>query len=309
MRSTFLIAAVAALILSVSETMAASGPEDVVVLPTDEFVYACGLMDKGYGNKVILEKSFIESDAGQNLLNRFLKCQEAYQLGRPGDAPGKPEALLEALRRHSIGQKIWGDARFIDGDRYIAVTTTVKPVMENAPLRGNWGCIDYEGNVVIPLKYGDIVDGNTDLDAIVFETGIRPEDIKKIGVLHNDGSVALEAEYEYVGFPFGRWILTVGYHNTKDGHSIYDRNYRKVISGMQRIQPSSFTIRESGEQLGFFVIKDGSGLQALFKEDLQRFTDFKFREWATRNPIWIGVTGVEKDVWVDIRTWEYVDKL
>lgn len=144
----------------------ATSMDDYIVLDTRDFLMACGLNAKGIGHNVILTKEYADSAEGQNLIMRFINCQQAYEKGKPAEAPGKPEGILEALRRHSVGQTIWGAVKFLDRDRYIAVTKSVNTYGYNDP-KGGWGCIDYNGNVTIPLKYHLIIDGDTDLNAIV----------------------------------------------------------------------------------------------------------------------------------------------
>ena len=39
-----------------------------------------------------------------------------------------------------VGQTIWGAVKFLDGDRYIAVTKSVNTYGYNDP-KGGWGCI------------------------------------------------------------------------------------------------------------------------------------------------------------------------
>lgn len=69
----------------------------------------------------------------------FLKydiSREAFQDGNPSGFSGKPEGVLEALRKHSVGQTIWGAVKFLDGDRYIAVTRSVNTHNYNDPKGG-----------------------------------------------------------------------------------------------------------------------------------------------------------------------------
>lgn len=75
--------------------------------------------------------------------------------------------------RHSVGETIWGAVKFLDGDSYIAVTKSVNTYDYNDP-KGGWGCIDYDGNVKIPLKYHLIIDGDTDMNAIVIKDQTVP---------------------------------------------------------------------------------------------------------------------------------------
>lgn len=95
------------------------------MLDTRDFLEACGLRNKGFGHKAILTKEYANSSEGQDLIMRFVNCQTAYLNGRPSDAPEKPEGIIEALRKHSVGQSLYGGVKFLDGDRYIAVTKTL----------------------------------------------------------------------------------------------------------------------------------------------------------------------------------------
>lgn len=277
----------------------AAGKDDYVVLDTRDFLEACGLGDKGFGHKAILTREYANSSEGQDLIMRFVSCQQAYESGTPSAAPGKPEGILEALRRHSVGETIWGAVEFLDGDRYVAVTKSVNANDYNDP-KGGWGCIDYDGNVKIPLKYHLIIDGDTDLDAIV----IMDQSGRK-GVLKNDGSVALASKYDAVLFREG-WIIVCEYHNNKNGFAIYDRNYNKKISGMKDIDEFAFLNTRTDEKYPFFCITDPSGKLALFDKDLRQITEYKFTEWSNLAPYWSGTAVGEKDTHIDIRTMQVV---
>lgn len=286
-------------ISTMSGTCLAAGKDDYVVLDTRDFVEACGLKGKGFGHKAILTKEYANSSEGQDLIMRFVNCQTAYLNGTPSAAPGKPEGILEALRRHSVGETIWGAVKILDGDRYFAVTKSVNTNDGNDP-KGGWGCIDHDGIVKIPLKYQLIIDGDTDLDAVVVmdQTG-------RFGVLKNDGSVALAPKYDAVLFREG-WIIVCEYHNNKDGFAVYDRNYDKKISGMMGVVDISFLNRRTDERYPFFCITNTSGKIALFDRDLRQITGFKFDEWVNMAPYWSGIATGEKDTHIDIRTMQVV---
>lgn len=289
-------AAMVLVALSVTaNTCFAEGKDDFVVLSTRDFIEICGLQDKGYGHQAILTKEYANSSDGQDLIMRFVNCQMAYENGNPAAAPGKPEGILEALRRHSLGRTLYGGVKFLDGDRYIAVTKSANTYDYNDP-KGGWGCIDYEGNVTIPLKYHLIIDGDTDLDAIVII-----DQSSRCGVLKNDGSVALPMQYSAVLFYAG-WIIVCEYHNNRNGFSIYDRNYNKKISGMKNIDYFYFPDEKTGKRFPLFCITNSSGKIALLDGKLHQITDYKFDEWAYMDPYWVGVAVGEKDTHIDIRT-------
>lgn len=115
-------AAMVLVALSVTaNTCFAEGKDDFVVLSTRDFIEICGLQDKGYGHQAILTKEYANSSDGQDLIMRFVNCQMAYENGNPAAAPGKPEGILEALRRHSLGQTPYGGVKFPDektGERF-----------------------------------------------------------------------------------------------------------------------------------------------------------------------------------------------
>lgn len=298
-RKTIMITLALIAFHSAANTCLAAGKDDFVVLGTRDFIEACGLQNKGLGHHVILTKEYADSAEGQDLIMRFVNCMQAYESGQPTAAPGKPEGILEALRRHSVGQSLYGGVKFLDGDRYIAVTKSVNTYDYNDP-KGGWGCIDFQGNVTVPLKYHLIIDGDTDLNAIVVM-----DQSGRYGVLKNDGSVALPMQYSSVLFRAG-WILVGEYHNSKNGFSIYDRNYNRKISGMKNIDDSVFHDRETDERYPFFSITNPSGKIALFDCNLRQITDYKFDEWAFMNPYWVGVAIGEKDTHIDIRTMQSV---
>lgn len=280
-------------------TCFAAGKDDFVVLDTRDFLYACGLQDKGFGHNAILRKDYADSAEGQDLIMRFYNCQRAYESGKPAEAPGKPEGILAALRRHSVGQELFGGVMFLDGDRYIAVTRSLNTHDQNDP-KGGWGCIDYNGNVTIPLKYHLIFDGDTDLNAIAFmdQSGRR-------GVLKNDGSVGLAPKYDAVLFREG-WIIVCEYHNSKDGFAIYDRNYNRKISGMKHIGAFSFLDKRNDKWYPFFCIMNTAEKIALFDKNLRQITEYKFDGWADMAPYWSGQAIGEKDTHIDIRTMQVV---
>ncbi len=285
--------------MAATYTCYATGQDDFVVIDTRDFVRVCGFDAKIIGCNAILTKEYANSTDGQNLISRFIRCQQAYENGKPAEAPGKPQAILEALRRHSVGHTIWGAVKFLDGDRYIAVTKSVNIYDNNDP-KGGWGCIDYDGNVKIPLNYNLIIDGNTDLSAIAVmdQTG-------RYGVLKNDGSVGLEFKYSSVLFREG-WILVGEYHNNKDGFAIYDRNYNKKISGMKDIDVFSFLDKRNGKWYPFFCITNTADKIALFDKNLRQITEYKFDGWTNMAPYWSGQAIGEKDTYIDIRTMHVV---
>lgn len=281
------------------DTCLAAGKDDFILFDTSYFIDVCGLKGKGFGYTAILTKEYADSSEGQDLIMRFINCQQAYENGKPADAPGKPEGILEALRKHSVGQTIWGAVKYLDGDRYFAVTKSVNTNDGNDP-KGGWGCIDHDGNVKIPLKYQLIIDGNTDLNAIVVmdQTG-------RYGVLKNDGSVGLAFNYSSVLFREG-WIIVGEYHNNKNGFAIYDRNYNKKISGMKEIGDFSFLDKRNDKWYPFFCITNPSGKIALFDKNLRQITEYKFDGWTNMAPYWSGQAIGEKDTHIDIRTMQVV---
>lgn len=299
MDKIFKIAIAVLFFISNTSNICLAGKDDYVVLDTRDFLVACGINARGIGHNVILTKEYANSAEGQNLISRFISCQQAYESGKPAEAPGKPEGILEALRRHSVGQTIWGAVKFLDGDRYITVTKSVNTYDYNDP-KGGWGCIDYDGNVKIPLKYHLIIDGDTDLDAIV----IMDQSGRK-GVLKNDGSEALPMRYDAVLFRAG-WIIVCEYHNNKDGCTIYDRYFNMKISGMKDIVDFSFLNEKTDERYPFFCITNPSGKIALFDKNLRQITDYKFDEWVNMAPYWSGIAIGEKDTHIDIRTMQVV---
>lgn len=280
-------------------TCLAAGKDDHIVLDTRDFIEACGLKGKGFGHQAILSKEYADSAEGQELIIRFVNCQMAYEGGNPAEAPGKPEVIIEEVRRHSLGGTLWGAVKFLDGDRYIAVTKSVNNVDQNDP-KGGWGCIDYEGKVTVPLKYHLIIDGDTDLNAIAVM-----DQSGRYGVLKNDGSVGLPMQYDAVLFREG-WIIVCEYHNSRNGFAIYDRNYEKKISGMRNIGDFDFVNRSTDERYPFFCITNASGKVALFDASLRQVTGFKFDEWVNMAPYWSGVAVGEKDTHIDIRTMQII---
>lgn len=293
---------------------AASGPDDVVIFNAAEFEEACGILSPEYGlygSRMIIEKSYLESAEGKSLEERIMKCMEAYQSGNPGAAPGKPAALLDALKRHSVGQSAWGDIKLLDGGRLIAVTKD--PVGGQG--RKNWACIDYDGKTVIPFGRG-VSDGDTDMDAIIFskEVGKNASGnaIIKNGVMHNDGTIALDAKYDVVWLINKRWIIVSTTGN--EGWAIYDTSYNLKLSGdFKKVEPFKFTYNNTDRVTNFFVITDSKDKRALFNGALRQITDFKFDGWMNEKPFWLGCEGdplaYNYTCIIDTRTWEKLDKI
>lgn len=290
--------------------------ERFVVVSTKMFEYYCGIQGGPYGRKAILEMAYVNSPEGQALLGRMEKCQEAYEMGNPSAAPGKPGVLLEVLRNHSLAGTLWGEVRFLDGDRYIAVTKTLK-TSGSADPAGGWGCIDYNGNVVIPFKYDNITGGDTNLNAIIFSKNVDdPEgknQIQLCGLLRNDGSLALKAIYDTVWLLFDRWIVVCERNNRKNGWAIYDKDYNCKLSGLKKVEPFTYSYTRTDRKTKFFVITNETGKMALFNVVLRQITDFKFDGWMNERPYWLGTTGNSHEynytTIIDTRTWETLDSL
>lgn len=251
----------------------AAGPDDFVIIQTKAFQNDYGIHDKGYGNKAILTKAFAESADGKALVEIFSKPPKSLSEGYL--THGKAEELIESLRKHSLAQTLWGDVKFIEGNRYIAVTKSQNTTAESDIIWGGWGCIDYKGNTVIPLELGYIIEGNTNINAIVFAESMgndrMPGATRRIGVMRNDGTIALKPNYDEVHLVVNRWIITHECNNINGGYFIFDKNYNVKMSNMEYIEYQEPTKKNSG----FFIISDIKGMKALFNDSLRQITDFK----------------------------------
>lgn len=284
----------------------ATGPDDFVIVQTKAFLNDCGINNKGFGYKAILTKAFMDSTEGKALIQDFTKCREAYLAQNADTISYKPDGIMESLRQHSLGKTLWGDAKFIDGNRYIAVTKSLNTSMESSIIWGGWGCIDYEGNIVIPMKYGYINEGNTNINAIVFEESIgnnrMPGTTRRMGVMKNDGTIALNPNNDEVYLLFNRWIVTHERNNLDAGYYIFDKDYNVKISNMGYVAYHELAQKDTG----FFVISDTGGLKALFDDSLRKITDFKFVSYTYENHLWEGRTDDNKTIVIDTRNWKIV---
>lgn len=303
-----------ALSLFASCTVASAiGRDDFEVFNTTEFEEVCGLQDADFysrGHTCLVKKSYLESDAGKSLLGRMEKCMDAYRSGNPGASPGKPRALLEVLRRNSLGETYWTSVDFLKGGKYILVT---KDEIGGGRMV-SWACIDYEGNMVVPLGRG-VYDGDTDMDALIFreyaytaENGTR---IYKSGLMHNDGTIALEAKYGVVWLINKRWIIV-----SPDGRSdweIYDKDYNLKMSGMTKVVPFKYTYSHTDRVTNFFVLTDKKGKVALYNGALRQITEYKFDGWLNESPYWLGCEGdplaYNYTCVIDTRTWQELDRI
>lgn len=303
-----------ALILFASGTVASAiGRDDFEVLDTTEFEEVCGLQDADFysrGHSCVVRKSYLESDAGKSLLERMEKCMDAYRSGNPGASPGKPSVLLDVLRRNSLRETYWHRVNFVKGDRLILVMNSEI----SGGKRGDWACIDYEGNIVVPFGRG-VYDGDTDLDALVFneyagtaENGTR---VYKSGLMHNDGTIALEAKYGVVWLINKRWIIV-----SPDGRSdweIYDKDYNLKMSGMKDVEPFKYTYSHTDRVTNFFVMENDKGKKALFNGALRQITEYKFDGWLNERPYWLGCEGdplaYNYTCVIDTRTWQEIDRI
>ena len=296
-----IISALIIIIVSCSINIAhAAGPDDFVIIQTKDFLYACGIQDKGFGYKAILTKAFAESAEGKTLLQEFAKCKAEYHANN-ADAQHKPEEIIESLRKHSLAQTLWGDVKFIDGNRYIAVTKSLHTSADSNIIWGGWGCIDDKGKTVIPMKYGYIIEGNTNINAIVFAESMgndrMPGAARRIGVMRNDGTIALKPNNDEVHLVFNRWIVIHECNNINGGYNIFDKNYNVKISNMGYVDYQELTKKNTG----FFVISDARGLKALFNDSLRRITDFKFVSYSYENNQWKGTTDEGDTTVIDTR--------
>ena len=312
-KSLHSIIVLALCLFAVCPDVFAIGRDDFEVLDTEEFEEVCGLKDEDFysrGHTCLVKKSYLESSAGKNLLERMEKCLDAYRSGNPGASPGKPRVLLEVLRRNVLGETYWHSIDFVKGDKLILVT--------NSEISGggltDWACIDYEGNIVVPFGRG-VYYGDTDLDALIFReyayTAENGERIYMSGLMHNDGTIALEAKYGVVWLLNKRWIVV-----SPDGRSdweIYDKDYNLKMSGMNNVVPFTYSYSHTDRVTNFFVMTDKKGKMALFNGALRQITEYKYDGWLNESPYWLGTEGnplaYNYTCVIDTRTWQELDMI
>lgn len=121
-----------------------------------------------------------------------------------------------------------------------------------------------------------------------------------MGVMRNDGTIALNPDFDEVYLLFNRWIVTHERNNINGGYHIFDKNYNMKMADMGYVDYQEFDKKGTG----FFVISDKDGKKALFTDSLRRITDFKFVSYTFDHHLWKGTTNDNKTIVIDTRNWK-----
>ncbi len=124
------------------------------------------------------------------------------------------------VKSYSIGNRLYSAVEFLDNSDLIVVSTSQEPVSDVRNVRGEWGVIDKNGKVVIPLKHYQFSRDASKMDALMFV------DKKggKVGAYHLDGRLRIPFEHEYINparTKHKKWFVTT---DEKGKNALYDEN-------------------------------------------------------------------------------------
>ena len=128
--------------------------------------------------------------------------------------------FIKKAKSYSLGNRLYSAVDFLDNSDLIVVSTSQEPVSDVRDVRGEWGVIDKNGKVVIPLKHYQFSRDASKMDALMFV------DKKggKVGAYHLDGRLRIPFEHEYINparTKHKKWFITT---DEKGKNALYDEN-------------------------------------------------------------------------------------
>lgn len=128
--------------------------------------------------------------------------------------------IVRKAKSYSLGNRLYSAVDFLDNSDLIVVSTSQEPKSDVRDVRGEWGVIDKNGKVVIPLKHYQFSRDASKMDALMFV------DKKggKVGAYHLDGRLRIPFEHEYINparTKHKKWFVTTD-ENGKN--ALYDEN-------------------------------------------------------------------------------------